>query len=145
MFHVKRGGQFLYSGVAFEKQRGQPTLYPDVYTRTLMLVAGPQLPRGGKHGFKGVRGRQGKGKDKYQGVTPRKQHRTAGRGHVVHETDQSQVIFRTETRKTGLRALIYTRSGANVCMGSILLARHEQRHLGGAILGAHTVRSQASL
>ena len=35
-----------------------------------------QLPLGGKHGFLGVRGRQGRYKDKFQGCTPRKTHRT---------------------------------------------------------------------
>lgn len=39
-------------------------------------VAGQRLPLGGVNGYLGVRGKQGRGKDKFQGVTPRKQHRT---------------------------------------------------------------------
>ena len=30
------------------------------------------LPLGGKHGYAGVRGGQGRGKDKFQGHTPKK-------------------------------------------------------------------------
>jgi hypothetical protein len=40
-------------------------------------VDGLRLKRGGKNGYKGVRGGQGRAKNKYQGVTPRKTHRTA--------------------------------------------------------------------
>ena len=39
-------------------------------------VAGQRLPLGGVNGYAGVRGKQGKKKDKYQGCTPRKKHRT---------------------------------------------------------------------
>ena len=39
-------------------------------------VGGRRLPLGGQHGYVGVRGRQGKKKNKFQGVTPRKTHRT---------------------------------------------------------------------
>ena len=40
-------------------------------------VAGQRLPLGGINGYLGVRGKQGRAKDKFQGVTPKKQHRTA--------------------------------------------------------------------
>ena len=39
-------------------------------------VDGLRVPLGGKNGYKGVRGKQGRKKNKYQGVTPRKKHRT---------------------------------------------------------------------
>ena len=39
-------------------------------------VAGHRLPLGGMNGYAGVRGKQGRKKDKFQGVTPQKQHRT---------------------------------------------------------------------
>ena len=39
-------------------------------------AAGQRLPLGGVNGYAGVRGKQGKKKDKFQGVTPRKRHRT---------------------------------------------------------------------
>ena len=39
-------------------------------------VAGQRLPLGGVNGYRGVRGKQGKKKNKYQGVTPKKKHRT---------------------------------------------------------------------
>ena len=39
-------------------------------------VGSLQLPLGGKHGFMGVRGGQGRGKVQFQGHTPRKTHRT---------------------------------------------------------------------
>ena len=40
-------------------------------------AAGQRLPLGGVNGYAGVRGKQGRKKDKFQGVTPKKQHRTA--------------------------------------------------------------------
>ena len=39
-------------------------------------VNGLRVPLGGVNGYKGVRGKQGRKKDKYQGTTPRKKHRT---------------------------------------------------------------------
>ena len=39
-------------------------------------VAGQRLPLGGKNGYLGIRGKQGRGKNKFQGVTPKKKHRT---------------------------------------------------------------------
>ena len=39
-------------------------------------AGGHRLPLGGINGYRGVRGKQGRKKDKYQGVTPQKQHRT---------------------------------------------------------------------
>ena len=41
------------------------------------VVRGQRLPLGGLNGYCGVRGKQGRRKDKFQGVTPKKQHRTA--------------------------------------------------------------------
>ena len=40
-------------------------------------AGGQRLPLGGINGYLGVRGKQGRKKDKFQGVTPKKQHRTA--------------------------------------------------------------------
>ena len=39
-------------------------------------AGGQRLPLGGVNGYRGVRGKQGRKKDKFQGVTPKKQHRT---------------------------------------------------------------------
>ena len=39
-------------------------------------VDGLRVPLGGANGYRGVRGKQGRQKNKFQGVTPRKQHRT---------------------------------------------------------------------
>ena len=39
-------------------------------------AGGQRLPLGGRHGYLGVRGKQGRKKDKFQGTTPKKQHRT---------------------------------------------------------------------
>ena len=41
------------------------------------VAGGQRLPLGGLNGYAGVRGKQGRQKDKFQGVTPKKQHRTA--------------------------------------------------------------------
>ena len=43
---------------------------------SLLEHGGQRLPLGGVNGYKHVRGKQGKGKNKFQGVSPRKQHRT---------------------------------------------------------------------
>ena len=40
------------------------------------LAGGQRLPLGGLNGYAGVRGKQGRKKNKFQRVTPRKQHRT---------------------------------------------------------------------
>ena len=39
-------------------------------------VAGHRLPLGGINGYLNVRGKQGRQKDKFQGISPKKQHRT---------------------------------------------------------------------
>ena len=43
--------------------------------RRFEAVDGLRLPLGGVNGYVGVRGKQGRKKDKFQGVTPRKQYR----------------------------------------------------------------------
>ena len=48
-------------------RRGQPRFE---------VVDGLRVPLGGVNGYVGVRGKQGRKKNKYQGVTPRKTHRT---------------------------------------------------------------------
>ena len=40
------------------------------------VAGGQRLPLGGINGYAGVRGKQGKKKNKFQGVTPKKKHRT---------------------------------------------------------------------
>ena len=45
-------------------------------------AAGQRLPLGGVNGYVGVRGKQGKKKNKFQGVTPRKKHRTGYFDHA---------------------------------------------------------------
>ena len=40
-------------------------------------AGGQRLPLGGKNRYHGVRGKQGRNKNQFQGVTPKKQHRTA--------------------------------------------------------------------
>ena len=40
-------------------------------------AGGQRLPLGGANHYQGVRGKQGRGKNQFQGVTPKKQHRTA--------------------------------------------------------------------
>jgi hypothetical protein len=40
------------------------------------VAGGQRLPLGGLNGYAGVRGKQGRKKNKFQGTTPRKKHRT---------------------------------------------------------------------
>ena len=50
-------------------------------------VDGLRVPLGGVNGYLGVRGKQGRKKDKFQGVTPRKTHRTG-----PHETPKEAAV-----------------------------------------------------
>ena len=50
-------------------------------------VDGLRVPLGGVNGYRGVRGKQGRQKNKFQGVTPRKQHRTG-----PHETPKEAAV-----------------------------------------------------
>ena len=50
-------------------------------------VDGLRVPLGGVNGYKGVRGKQGRKKNKFQGMTPRKTHRTG-----PHETPKEAAV-----------------------------------------------------
>ena len=45
-------------------------------TARFEVAGGQRLPLGGINGYVGVRGKQGKKKNKFQGITPKKKHRT---------------------------------------------------------------------
>jgi hypothetical protein len=53
-------------------------------------AGGQRLPLGGVNGYLGVRGGQGRKKDKYQGVTPQKKHRT---GHFDTPLEAPAIAF----------------------------------------------------
>ena len=57
-------------------------------------AAGQRLPLGGLNGYAGVRGKQGKKKNKFQGVTPRKKHRTG-----YHDTAKEAAIALAQLRE----------------------------------------------
>ena len=71
-------------------------------------VNGLRVPLGGVNGYVGVRGKQGRKKDKCQGVTPRKQHRTGPKNtpkeaavalaQLRHDIDLGVVEERTPKR-----------------------------------------------
>ena len=67
---------------------------------------GRRLPLGGVNGYVGVRGKQGKKKDKYQGVTPRKQHRT-----VPYETPKEAAVALAHLRHDLELGVVVQRSG----------------------------------
>ena len=46
------------------------------------VAGGQRLPLGGLNGYVGVRGKQGRKKNKFQGITPKKQHRTGLYDHA---------------------------------------------------------------
>ena len=56
-------------------------------------VDGLRVPLGGINGYKGVRGKQGRKKNKYQGVTPRKKHRTG-----PHNTPKEAAVALAQLR-----------------------------------------------
>ena len=71
-------------------------------------VDGLRVPLGGKNGYIGVRGKQGRKRDKFQGVTPRKQHRTSPKktskeaavalAHLRHDIDLGIVENRSNKK-----------------------------------------------
>ena len=61
----------FYLYVPADNSRGMPRAQP-----RFEEVAGQRLPLGGINGYLGVRGKQGRKRDKFQGVTPKKRHRT---------------------------------------------------------------------
>ena len=56
-------------------------------------VGGVCVERGGEHGYKHVRGGQGRGKNMYQGYTPQKVHRTA---HFVSAQEAAVAFAKKE-------------------------------------------------
>ena len=71
-------------------------------------VDGLRVPLGGLNGYIGVRGKQGRKKDKYQGVTPRKKHRTSPKktakeaavalAHLRHDLELGVVVQRSRKK-----------------------------------------------
>ena len=57
-------------------------------------AGGKRLPLGGVNGYLGVRGKQGKNKDKFQGVSPHKKHRTG-----YHDTAKEAAIAFAQLRE----------------------------------------------
>ena len=58
------------------------------------------LPLGGKHGYKGVRGEQGKSRDEFQGYTPRKTHVTKLYS-TAHEAAVNLALLKREREDKG--------------------------------------------
>ena len=69
-------------------------------------VDGLRVPLGGVNGYKGVRGKQGRKKNKYQGVTPRKKHRTG-----PHETPKEAAVALAHLRHDLKLGVVAQRSG----------------------------------
>ena len=71
-------------------------------------VDGLRVPLGGVNGYCGVRGKQGRNKNKYQGVTPRKKHRTGpyetakeaavALAHLRHDLELGVVVQRSRKK-----------------------------------------------
>ena len=71
-------------------------------------VDGLRVPLGGVNGYCGVRGKQGRNKNKYQGVTPRKKHRTGpyetakeaavALAHLRHDLELGIVVERSAAK-----------------------------------------------
>ena len=57
-------------------------------------IGGQRLPLGGINGYVGVRGRQGRKKNKFQGVTPKKKHRTK-----LHDKPRDAAIALAQLRE----------------------------------------------
>ena len=76
-FDLKRERQCIADNVkAFHLLSPHPLPVMRRASSSFEEVAGHRLPLGGINGYRGVRGGQGRSKKQYQGVTPKKRHRT---------------------------------------------------------------------
>ena len=86
---------------------------------------GLRVPLGGVNGYEGVRGKQGRKKNKYQGVTPRKQHRTGpyetpkeaavALARLRHDLELGVVVQRSAKSCSRLRAAARRKRSRSGC------------------------------
>ena len=101
-------------------------------------VAGQRLPLGGLNGYAGVRGKQGRKKNKFQGITPKKQHRTG-----LYDHAQEAAIALAQLRED-LDLGMVTEHGAKVVKSPVTIAAPKKLEA-GVFLGDLLRRQRAAV
>ena len=102
------------------------------------VAGGQRLPLGGLNGYAGVRGKQGRKKNKFQGITPKKQHRTG-----LYDHAQEAAIALAQLRED-LDLGMVTEHGAKVVKSPVTIAAPKKLEA-GVFLGDLLRRQRAAV
>mgnify|MGYP001357942632 CR=1 FL=1 len=102
------------------------------------VAGGQRLPLGGLNGYVGVRGKQGRKKNKFQGITPKKQHRTG-----LYDHAQEAAIALAQLRED-LELGMVTEHGAKVVKSPVTIAAPKKLEA-GVFLGDLLRRQRAAV
>ena len=102
------------------------------------VAGGQRLPLGGLNGYVGVRGKQGRKKNKFQGITPKKQHRTG-----LYDHAQEAAIALAQLRED-LDLGMVTEHGAKVVKSPVTIAAPKKLEA-GVFLGDLLRRQRAAV
>ena len=102
------------------------------------VAGGQRLPLGGLNGYRGVRGKQGRKKNKFQGITPKKQHRTG-----LYDHAQEAAIALAQLRED-LELGMVTEHGAKVVKSPVTIAAPKKLEA-GVFLGDLLRRQRAAV
>ena len=102
------------------------------------VAGGQRLPLGGLNGYRGVRGKQGRKKNKFQGITPKKQHRTG-----LYDHAQEAAIALAQLRED-LDLGMVTEHGAKVVKSPVTIAAPKKLEA-GVFLGDLLRRQRAAV
>ena len=102
------------------------------------VAGGQRLPLGGLNGYAGVRGKQGRKKNKFQGITPKKQHRTG-----LYDHAQEAAIALAQLRED-LELGMVTEHGAKVVKSPVTIAAPKKLEA-GVFLGDLLRRQRAAV
>ena len=101
-------------------------------------AGGQRLPLGGLNGYVGGRGKQGRKKNKFQGITPKKQHRTG-----LYDHAQEAAIALAQLRED-LELGMVTEHGAKVVKSPVTIAASKKLEA-GVFLGDLLRRQRAAV
>ena len=102
------------------------------------VAGGQRLPLGGLNGYVGVLGKQGRKKNKFQGITPKKQHRTG-----LYDHAQEAAIALAQLRED-LDLGMVTEHGAKVVKSPVTIAAPKKLEA-GVFLGDLLRRQRAAV
>ena len=102
------------------------------------VAGGQRLPLGGLNGYVGVRGKQGRKKNKFQGITPKKQHRTG-----LYDHAQEAAIALAQLRED-LELGMVTEHAAKIVQSPVTIAAPKKLEA-GVFLGDLLRRQRAAV